>query len=81
MDYIYKKKTFDRYNNRKPIEEAECSGSWKTEQKKNNRNKHKEGTSKPSTKNDVLWIIQPEQVEKQVTPTIKILMQTHQDGV
>ena len=50
MEYIYMKNSFDRYNHRKPIQEAECSGSWKTEQKKKDRNKNKEGTSKPSPK-------------------------------
>ena len=32
-------------------------------------------------KNVVLWIIQPGQVEQQVTPTIQILMLTYQNGV
>ena len=46
-----------------------------------NRNKNKEGTTKPSPKNSVLWIRQTEQVEQQVTPTIQIIIQTHHDGV
>ena len=75
------KRSFDRYYRKISIKEAECSGNWKTEQRKNPKNKRKEGTSKTSPKNSVLWIKQPEQVEQKVTPPIQILMLTYHNGV
>ena len=48
---------------------------------KKDRNKKKEGTSKPSPQKAVLRIKQPMQVEKQVKPPIKILMWTYHNGV
>ena len=74
------KKDFDIHNSRKSTKEAECSRSWNTEQKKSYRRKNKEGTSKASKKKAVLWIRQPEQVERQVTTTIQILMRTKNYG-
>ena len=67
---------FDIYNNERSIEEAVCSGSWNTEQRKKDK-KRKEGSSKPSKKKTVLWIIQPEKFKQQVTHPIKILILTH----
>ena len=66
----------DRYDNKISIEEAECSGNWKTEQRKKATNKRKEGTSKLSEKKPFLWIRQPEKVKQQLTPPIQILMLT-----
>ena len=45
------------------------------------RNKNKEGTPKTSKNKAILLIGQSEQVKQQLTPTFKILMQTHHDGV
>ena len=56
------------------IEEVECSGSWKTEQRKKGQKQKKEGTSNPYPKKSVLWIKRPEQVEQKLTPTIQILI-------
>ena len=53
MDYICTKMSFDRYNIRTSIEEAERSRNWK-KLKKKARNKIKDGTSETSPKNDVL---------------------------
>ena len=60
---------FDRYDNEISIEEAECRGYWKTEQREKCQKK-KEGTSKQSPKKSVFSIRQPKQVEQQVTTTI-----------
>ena len=73
MDYIYMKKSFDRYNHRKSIKEAYCSGSWNNEQKKRIETKIRKAHPSLLQKKAVLWIRQPEQVKQQVTPKIKIL--------
>ena len=48
---------------------------------KKDSNKRKSGTYKLSPKNPVLWIIQHEQVEQQVTPPIQILIPTYHNGL
>ena len=45
------------------------------------KNKGKEGTYKPFTKNPVLSIIQAEQVKQKVTPPIQNLMLIYENGV
>ena len=72
---------FDRCDNERPIKESECSIDWKTEQIKKSRNKRKEGTSKPSQKKPILWIIEPKKVEQQVALPIQILMQKYHIGL
>ena len=47
---------------------------------KNPREKIKDGTSKPYLKKHVLRIIEPEQVEQQVTPPTRIQMWTYHIG-
>ena len=72
---------FDRYDNERSIEEAERRRHWKTEQIKEGLKKIKEGTSKPYPKKHVLWIGQPKQSNKQVTPKIQIIILTYHNGV
>ena len=81
MDYISMKNYFDRYNHQKSIKEAECGVSWNTEQKKKDRNKNKEGKSKPSPKKGCFVNKTNRKSQKKVTPTIHILIRTHQYGV
>ena len=50
MDYIDMKMSFDRYNQRISIEEAECSRNWKINIYKGPETKKKEVTSNPSQK-------------------------------
>ena len=47
---LHEKGIFIFTNHRNSIEGSDCNRSWKTEQKKNNGNKNKEGTSKKTPK-------------------------------
>ena len=42
--------SYDIYNKKWSIQEAECRGSWKTEQRQKGQKPKKEGTYKPSPK-------------------------------
>ena len=57
MKYIYINMCFDRYNNRKPIKEEECSRNWKTERKIKDKNKNKDGTSHATNVQSFVWNI------------------------
>ena len=76
MNYVWMK-TLLWIQSKISIEEADCSGSWKNEQRKRDRNKKRRYIQAFIKKMAVLWIRQPEQVEQQVTPQIKILMWTY----